>query len=91
MLRWAHSYTTLDPPQITRGKSPGQLSRVILLDNLFEDIFQSMNLETFRSREKGRRVNCEEELHAAGKQHSMGAAELLTGCRCTAFEYNLLL
>lgn len=55
---------------------------------LVECISQCMNLESFHLKENTRSLKFKEDLHAAGKQHSMGIVELLIRCKCPASDIN---
>lgn len=66
-------------------RSPIEISRVILLVNLFNNIFQSMNSETIHQKQGQRGVKCEETPHPAGKQYLEEIDELLTGHKCFTF------
>lgn len=72
--------------QTSKEKRLVRLSQVIWLTSLLQHIFQSMNLEKFRSKENELRVKCENELHPARKQNFVGMVDLESGHKCPAFD-----
>lgn len=60
-------FYTLIRSQIFKGNNPLKLSRLILLAKLLEHISQIKKSEAFQRNENGRRMKCQEELHAFGK------------------------